>query len=87
MTAVRRLSQLIRERQERLNERREHDFAMQDAGVANEHALSISRAVGPRRARLHLLQLGGTATTQPRESAVTPSPSISASPPSAQRAS
>ena len=44
MTAVRRLSQLIRERQERLNERREHDFAMQDAGVANEHALSISRA-------------------------------------------
>jgi hypothetical protein len=45
MTAVRRLSQLIRERQERLNERREHDFAMQDPGVANEHALSIARAL------------------------------------------
>ena len=44
MTAVRRLSKLIRERQERLNERREHDFAMQDPGVRNEHALSISRA-------------------------------------------
>ena len=44
MTTVRRLSQLIRERQERLNERREHDFAMQDPGVPNEHALSISRA-------------------------------------------
>ncbi len=45
MTAVRRLSQLIRERQERLNERREHEFAMSDPGVANEHALSISRAL------------------------------------------
>ena len=57
MTAVRRLSQLIRERQERLNERREHDFAMQDPGVANEHALSIVARAGPRRARLRLLQL------------------------------
>lgn len=45
MTAVRRLSQLIRERRELMSERREHDFAMQDPGVANEHALSIDRAL------------------------------------------
>jgi hypothetical protein len=44
-TAVRRLSQLIRERQELRHERREHDFAMQDPGIANEHALSIVRAL------------------------------------------
>jgi hypothetical protein len=44
-TAVRRLSDLIRERQQLRGERREHDFAMQDPGIATEHALSIVRAL------------------------------------------
>jgi len=43
--AVRRFSTFIRERRERMSERREHDLAMQDPGVATEHALSIQRAI------------------------------------------
>jgi hypothetical protein len=38
-------SRRLRTRSDRLSERREHDEAMRDRGIAQDHAASISRAV------------------------------------------
>jgi hypothetical protein len=38
-------SRRLRTANERVNERREHDEAMSDPGIAQDHAASISRAV------------------------------------------
>jgi hypothetical protein len=38
-------SRRLRSASDRVNERREHDEAMLDRGVASDHAASISRAV------------------------------------------
>ncbi len=38
-------SRRLRTASDRINERREHDEAMLDRGVASDHAASISRAV------------------------------------------
>lgn len=38
-------SRRLRTRSDRLSERREHDEAMRDPGIATDHAASISRAV------------------------------------------
>jgi hypothetical protein len=38
-------SRRLRDAGDRGNERREHDAAMRDRGIAQEHAASISRAV------------------------------------------
>jgi hypothetical protein len=38
------VSRRVRTRSNQLNERREHDMAMRDRGVASEHHASISRA-------------------------------------------
>ena len=38
-------SRRLRTRSERVSQRREHDDAMRDPGIAQDHASSISRAV------------------------------------------
>jgi hypothetical protein len=38
-------SRRLRSRGDRVSERREHDEAMRDPGIAQDHAASISRAV------------------------------------------
>jgi hypothetical protein len=38
-------SRRLRTASDRVNERREHDEAMRDRGIASDHAASISRAV------------------------------------------
>jgi hypothetical protein len=43
------VSRRVRARNDQLNERREHDAAMRDPGIAVEHHASISRAVADGR--------------------------------------